>query len=258
VFAWLLLAGHFGFGQFKSDYGKDTVLIKYDNKRINGIKVKDKKDGLWFYYDDDGRVISKGNYVHDVKQGVWEVRQFRSATDTVITTCIYSNGNADGVWTETYIKGNDHWKIVTEYSQNKIIKSTSYNNGIETMDVNNIGQYLASSSVKDTNSQHLPYSFWQISKEHALYLKPNSKRGIASESGIVYLVENDKRTITAYDNTKVLWKSDVIGICGKPAVGEPEVRFIQLEKDRLSVSFGKHCSAYINITDGKVTCLGCN
>src|ERR1035438_9626594 len=84
--------GRNGYGQFRSEYGKDTILIKKDNKTIEGITVKHKKEGLWISYNEEGRITSRGNYVNGIQEGMWTNWEFRSANDTLIRIGTYSNG----------------------------------------------------------------------------------------------------------------------------------------------------------------------
>ena len=81
----------------------------------------------------------------------------------------------------------------------------------------------------------------------------NTYRGIKSKTGIIYYVEKDNRTLTAYKNDKIIWQTDIISVCGKPLVGSPEIRYIKLERNIISVTFGKHSYANVDINNGKTT-----
>ena len=82
------------------------------------------------------------------------------------------------------------------------------------------------------------------------------KRGIESKNGIIYYVEKDKKTLTAYENEKIKWQTNIIEICGQPAVGQPEIRYVKLDNDTLSIVFGKHSLVSVDISNGKTTYLG--
>ena len=84
----------------------------------------------------------------------------------------------------------------------------------------------------------------------------NAKRGIKSPTGIIYYIEKDNRNLVAYKNDKMIWKTDIIAICGIPDVGSPEIRHIRLVKKTISVTFGKHSYATVDITNGKTQFLG--
>ena len=70
----------------------------------------------------------------------------------------------------------------------------------------------------------------KISTETELNFSNTDKRGIKSSDGIIYYVEKDLQTLTAYENGKVKWKTNIIENHGKPSVGKPEIRFVQLKK----------------------------
>jgi hypothetical protein len=96
----------------------------------------------------------------------------------------------------------------------------------------------------------------KISTESELNFSLTEKRGIKNDDGIIYYVENDLQSLTAYEDGKVKWKLNVINSCEKPKVGKPEIRFIHLKKNQINLTFGKHNFAKINITNGKLDCLG--
>ena len=64
------------------------------------------------------------------------------------------------------------------------------------------------------------------------------------------------QTLTAYQNGLVKWKINIIQTCGKPAVGQPAIRYIKLDNKKISVTFGKHSFASVDINNGKTTFLG--
>lgn len=94
-----------------------------------------------------------------------------------------------------------------------------------------------------------------VSKDLEINLKTTEKRGI-QKNGIIYFVEKDLQTISAYKNNKLQWKTNVINICGKPEVGEPKIRYFRYEPEKLFVVMGKHNFAEVNISNGKTKCLG--
>jgi hypothetical protein len=73
---------------------------------------------------------------------------------------------------------------------------------------------------------------------------------------IIYYVEKDLETISAYKNNTIIWQTNVVSVCGKPKVGKPEIRYIRLNKDKLHVVIGKHNYAEIDIINGKIEFTG--
>jgi len=70
-------------------------------------------------------------------------------------------------------------------------------------------------------------------------------------------VEADGRTVTAVDRDgKIRWSVDVIAERGEPFVGDPLIRDVKVEQERVNVVFGKHSFASIDIETGKVSYLG--
>jgi hypothetical protein len=80
-------------------------------------------------------------------------------------------------------------------------------------------------------------------------------RGIKSKK-VIYFVENDLQTISAYKNGKLDWKTNVISVCGKPTSGKSEIRYIKLEENKLLITYGKHSYAEVNTENGKAKFLG--
>lgn len=80
-------------------------------------------------------------------------------------------------------------------------------------------------------------------------------RGIKN-NGIIYYIENDLQTLSAYENNKLKWKTNIIAVCGKPKVGASEIRGLKLKSGKILVVFGKHSFAEVDITNGKIQYLG--
>jgi hypothetical protein len=102
------------------------------------------------------------------------------------------------------------------------------------------------------SQQVSPYDTAKVSKNRELNFALTYKRGIEAKKGLVYYVENDLRTITAYVNGKVKWKVDVIKVCDSPGVGKPEIRYFNLKGSIILVVFGKHNYANVNTANGDV------
>lgn len=83
------------------------------------------------------------------------------------------------------------------------------------------------------------------------------ERCIVCEKNIAINVESDNATLTAEKKGKIKWKINIISACCKPSVGKPEIRYIKLNNNEtISVTFGKHNYAIIDINTGRITCLG--
>jgi hypothetical protein len=87
-----------------------------------------------------------------------------------------------------------------------------------------------------------------------LSLEPKM-RGIESDN-VIYYIEKDMQTLSAYINGKLKWETNIISVCGKPGVGKSEIRVIKLRVDKLSVVFGKHSFAEVDINTGKTEYIG--
>lgn len=94
-----------------------------------------------------------------------------------------------------------------------------------------------------------------ISKDSEINFAETQKRGIEKDS-VIYYVEKDLQTISAYKNNKLQWQTNVVKICGKPKVGEPNIRYLKYEQTRLFIVFGKHNFAEVDIKNGKTRFLG--
>jgi len=95
-----------------------------------------------------------------------------------------------------------------------------------------------------------------ITRQTKLDLISSNKRGIETEKKEIYFVEKDNQTVSYYLNGILEWKVNVIKQCGKPKVGKLEIRFIEIIKDKMLVTFGKHSYAEINLKNGKTNFIG--
>jgi hypothetical protein len=112
-------------------------------------------------------------------------------------------------------------------------------------------------AITSCNAQHtLPYQSSKVTKELELNFEFTDKRGIETDKGIVYIVDDSLKVISAYDDSILLWKVDIIAECGKPNIGRPEIRYIKLDKDTINVVFGKHDFASVFTKNGKAQWLG--
>jgi hypothetical protein len=94
-----------------------------------------------------------------------------------------------------------------------------------------------------------------ISKSSEINFAKTQKRGI-KKNNIIYYVENDLQTISAYKRSKLKWQTNVISVCGKPKNGQPEIRYVGYNSDRLLIVMGKHNFAEIDINSGLTKLVG--
>lgn len=95
-----------------------------------------------------------------------------------------------------------------------------------------------------------------VSTEKELNFSSTEKRGIRGEKGIVFYAERDGQTLTAYTGEKIKWAVNIIKICGEPAVGKPEIRYLKLTDGKIEIVFGKHSYASVDTENGRIKYLG--
>jgi hypothetical protein len=99
------------------------------------------------------------------------------------------------------------------------------------------------------------YNVNLISKDSKINFAKTQKRGIKSNN-VIYYVEKDLQTISAYKKNKLKWQTNVISVCGKPSVGVPEIRYVGFSTNKLLVVIGKHDFVEVDITNGKTKLVG--
>jgi hypothetical protein len=96
--------------------------------------------------------------------------------------------------------------------------------------------------------------FWS---EQRIYTEKLHQNGSLEYIGnITFYLEKKTQTMLAYKNGKIKWKSNVIKVCAKPAVGKSEISDIQIEHNGLKIVYGKHSFAKIVLETGEVICEG--
>lgn len=95
-----------------------------------------------------------------------------------------------------------------------------------------------------------------ITAQTKLDLIASKKRGIETEKKKIYFVEADNQTISYYLNGILEWKVNIIERCGIPKVGKSEIRFIEINTDKMLVTFGKNSYAEVNLTNGRAKFIG--
>jgi len=94
-----------------------------------------------------------------------------------------------------------------------------------------------------------------ISRGSEINFAKTQKRGIKKDN-IIYYVENDLQTISAYKRSKLKWQTNVISVCGEPKVGDPQIRYVGYNTNKLLIVIGKHNFAEIDINNGMTTLVG--
>jgi hypothetical protein len=84
---------------------------------------------------------------------------------------------------------------------------------------------------------------------------PTSTKGGAPDSR-ARIAEDGRVVVIESEGNEVLFEVDVIEGCGKPSVGSPLVRQIDVVEGKVSVVFGKHGHASIDMTTGELECTG--
>ncbi len=78
-----------------------------------------------------------------------------------------------------------------------------------------------------------------------------------TKSAISLYLDESARILTARSNDgKTLWSVDVIKECGVPAVGKPKIRHVTIQGGQVSVVFGKHDFATVDLKSGSVQYQG--
>lgn len=95
-----------------------------------------------------------------------------------------------------------------------------------------------------------------VSKKTELNLSFEPKMRGIENNDVIYYIEKDIQTLSAYENGKLKWQANVISVCGKPSIGKSEIRVVKLKADKLLIVFGKHSFAEVDIKNGKTIFLG--
>jgi hypothetical protein len=94
-----------------------------------------------------------------------------------------------------------------------------------------------------------------ISQGSEINFAKTEKRGI-KKNNMIYYVENDLQTISAYKKKKLKWQTNVISVCGNPKKGNPEIRYVGYNTNKLLIVMGKHHFAEIDIDSGLTKLVG--
>jgi len=102
----------------------------------------------------------------------------------------------------------------------------------------------------------LPYDVTKVTTKKELNFYQTDKRGIRYKD-VVYYVENDLNTIRAYQKDgKVKWEVNFIKKFTSEVIGEREIRYLHIDKEKLYITYAKHDYFYIDLKTGKLNYLG--
>jgi hypothetical protein len=79
---------------------------------------------------------------------------------------------------------------------------------------------------------------------------------LSKDKNTSYYVEKNGEILNALRGERNIWSINIIEECGKPEVGTPKIRNIELKEDKIIVTFGKHDFASVDAQSGEVKCLG--
>lgn len=74
-----------------------------------------------------------------------------------------------------------------------------------------------------------------VSKKTELNLSFEPKMRGIENNDVIYYIEKDIQTLSAYENGKLKWQANVISVCGKPSIGKSEIRVVKLKADKLLI-----------------------
>ncbi|TDW48995.1 hypothetical protein EV144_103516 [Flavobacterium sp. 270] len=94
-----------------------------------------------------------------------------------------------------------------------------------------------------------------ISNNSEINFAKTPKRGIKKDK-MIYYVENDLQTISAYKRSKLKWQTNITSVCGKLKSGEAQIRYMGYNSNKLLVVIGKHNFAEIDIISGETSFVG--
>jgi|GEM_PF-552305 len=96
----------------------------------------------------------------------------------------------------------------------------------------------------------------QLSSSTELNFAFTDKRAIRSADGVTYVVGKDEQTVTAYRDDQELWTVNITTAFEAPLVGQRRIRYMLLKDHELTIIFGKHSKAVIDVRNGKARFLG--
>lgn len=92
----------------------------------------------------------------------------------------------------------------------------------------------------------------EIGQGNPAFVPSSEIRGMrALADGKVYLVSTDNKSLSAYQGSRLVWKTDVVAACPK-VVGRREIRNVTLSSKTIFVKVGDRTFAEVNADTGKV------
>lgn len=79
-----------------------TILFQNDRKVAEGNYIKEKKDGIWKFYNADSIIIAEELYKNGIPEGAWKTYYNHG---TVLDEVTYKNGKKEGPWRQYFPDG---------------------------------------------------------------------------------------------------------------------------------------------------------
>lgn len=130
------------------------------------------------------------------------------------------------------------------------------------MSLNKTRQFLVSLTAFlafgcTTQNQTAPYDKSLVGSYNELNFYSTSLRGYKSAEGVVYFIEKDMRTLSAYEENRLLWRVDIIAALKEEScVGMPVIRAINVGPQIIDVTYCKHSHAEVDKKSGEVKFWG--
>lgn len=108
-----------------------------------------------------------------------------------------------------------------------------------------------------TGSQTTLYDKSLVGSYNELNFYSTSLRGYKSAEGVVYFIEKDMRTLSAYEENRILWRVDIIATLKEEScVGMPVILAINVGAQKIDITYCKHSYAEVDKKSGEVKFWG--
>lgn len=123
----------------------------------------------------------------------------------------------------------------------------------------NLLLFLPVAAMAQHQKPELPYNTKLVKQEPEIgsgnpAFQPSAAiRGMkALADGKVYLVSTDNKSLSAYEGSRLVWKTNVVAACPS-IVGQHEIRKVTLSSKTIFVLVGSRTFAEVNAETGQVT-----
>ena len=101
--------------------GNFTLFYRNGNKKIKTVYANNQLNGEWTYYNPDGLILVKGNYVFGIKEGFWAYKTLKIYGE-------YKNGVKEGNWHR--VDANNK-KVKSTYKKGMLIRGKGFGGSIQ-------------------------------------------------------------------------------------------------------------------------------